>query len=425
MDNWMTYFLEVNTYFLIIGLMYHFAFRKNQNFRFGRPFLLIGSFISFILPLLRYEKLAVASQTLLEESMLLDVVTIRPVREISFDFLPLAYAVLFIGVALKLIFVLLGLYKLYLLKTKSVKKGKVYIVAKSSKAFSFLNAIFIGEDIPDSKKATIYAHELIHAKKAHSLDILFIQFIQAVLWYNPIVYLIHNHLKELHEFEADQLSSENTDNYIELLLQQSFESYNLSFIHPFNSNHIKNRIMRMQRKSNQKISKISLAITLSLLFGSFAISQNTGPIDQSETALAEFKNNSNSTAYAGEEKKAKYPGGQAAMTKFFEKEVKYPKVSKNEKSEGTVFVSFLVGTDGTCKDFKIKKGVSEALNKAAMDALVKMPKWIPGTKDGKIVAMEMTVPIKFVLPPPPPPAPPVAKDPPPPPPPVSPDAPKK
>lgn len=430
MDNWISYFLEANLYLLIIGLSYQLGFKKNQNFKFGRPFLVIGTLSAFLFPLMKSEKLALASKSFFEETMLLDTITIQPVQTISFDFQLFAFLVICIGALLKFSSTAFGMIRLNQLKNKATKIDNFYLVPASTKAFSFLNSIFIGEEIPDSKKDLIYKHELIHTKKGHSIDVLFMQIVQAVVWYNPIVYLTAVNLKELHEFEADHYCHNEESAYVDLLLQQSFENYKLSFIHQFNSNHLKNRIMRIQKKSNYRISKMALLTTLVLLIGSIAISQNVQIIKQgsildlsgleglseldklSELSklkeldqLAELKNLSQLSEINLNDKKAEYPGGQEALANFLGKEIKYPKVSQNQNSEGTVYVKFTVGKDGVCKDFKIARGVSEALDQAALKALKKMPKWAPAVKDGKTVSTEMTIPVKFVLPPPPPPPP--------------------
>ncbi len=408
----MPYFIELNLYLLIIGLCYQFGFKKLQNFKFGRPFLLLGTTASFLLPLLKTEKLAAASEYILQDSYIMEVVTVHAVQEVSFGFQLIATAILILVAAICLTKTFIGFIKLLKLKSKSIKEKDFYLIPDSKRAFSFLNNIFIGEQIPEQKRNLIYAHELVHSKKAHSLDILFIQLVKIVVWHNPVIYFIESNLKELHEFEADQISIKEETTYIDLLLQQNFENFNLSFIHQFNSNHIKNRIMRIQMKNNRKPSKPAVLFTIGLLIGSIAISQSAELIKQEPiinlselsniTELGKLSELSKINLKGEVDKKAEYPGGQAAMMKFLGKEIVYPKVAKNEKSEGTVYTSFVVGADGVCKDFKIKKGVSEALDQAAIHALKKMPKWIPAVKDGKNVAMELTIPVKFVLPPPPP-----------------------
>ena len=157
--------------------------------------------------------------------------------------------------------------------------------------------------------------------------------------------------------------------------------------------------MRINNKLNQSL-KLSTLLLSGLLFSiSFLASQYL--VAQTKVVQEKVQGEHSDEV----DKTAEFPGGQKALMKFLGKEIRYPKVAKDENSEGTVFTSFVIGKDGVCRDFKIKKGVSDALDEAALDALKKMPKWTPAEKDGKKTAMEMTIPVKFQLPPPPPPPP--------------------
>ncbi|MDX1701943.1 MAG: energy transducer TonB [Melioribacteraceae bacterium] len=78
------------------------------------------------------------------------------------------------------------------------------------------------------------------------------------------------------------------------------------------------------------------------------------------------------------------------------KNIKYPKASKKEGIEGTVFVNAVIDAEGNVSSAKVEKGVDENLDAAAVKA-VKMTKFIPGVKDGKKVKAEVTIPIKFKL----------------------------
>ena len=125
--------------------------------------------------------------------------------------------------------------------------------------------------------------------------------------------------------------------------------------------------------------------------------------------LQEYQENKTTSDKGGEvDKVAEFPGGQKALTDFMIQHVKYPKGIKEDISE-TIFIEFTVEKDGKISNYNIKKRGNEHLEKVAIDAIKKMPKWNPAEKDGKKVASKMVLPFKFVpKPPPPPPAPPKA-----------------
>lgn len=64
---------------------------------------------------------------------------------------------------------------------------------------------------------------------------------------------------------------------------------------------------------------------------------------------------------------------------------------------GTVYVSFMVQTDGSITDAKILKGIHPELDANVLEAIKNMPNWIPGKINGIPTATRMTIPVKFNL----------------------------
>ena len=92
-----------------------------------------------------------------------------------------------------------------------------------------------------------------------------------------------------------------------------------------------------------------------------------------------------------------FPGGELALRKFIAKSIKYPVIAQENGIQGTVYVTFVVGKDGSVTDAKIARGVDPSLNKEALRVVNNLPKWKPGMQRGKPVRVSYTVPIKFVL----------------------------
>jgi protein TonB len=59
-------------------------------------------------------------------------------------------------------------------------------------------------------------------------------------------------------------------------------------------------------------------------------------------------------------------------------------------------VDLIVGSDGLTRDVKIDRGVTPALDKAAVDTVRKW-KFTPATKDGRPVAVQIKVEVSFKL----------------------------
>ena len=98
------------------------------------------------------------------------------------------------------------------------------------------------------------------------------------------------------------------------------------------------------------------------------------------------------------DKLPEFPGGMQAMVKFLQSEIKYPKACLEQKQEGRALVNFVVNKKGKLKKIKVLKSAGhELLDKEAIRAVKQMPKWIPGEHEGKVVNVQMTLPISFKL----------------------------
>ncbi|MBB6613144.1 TonB family protein [Pontibacter sp. Tf4] len=93
-----------------------------------------------------------------------------------------------------------------------------------------------------------------------------------------------------------------------------------------------------------------------------------------------------------------FPGGQAAMEKYLASNLKYPKDALENKLEGLIVVSFVVGKAGELTDIKVLKGLSESTNTEAMRVVQSMPAWSPGKQNGRVVLVRNVIPIVFKLP---------------------------
>ncbi len=94
-----------------------------------------------------------------------------------------------------------------------------------------------------------------------------------------------------------------------------------------------------------------------------------------------------------------FPGGDAAMTSYLAKSIKYPQLEKEMGIQGTVYISFVVMEDGSITDIKLLRGVKDGsgLNNEALRVVKMMPNWISGQNNGKPVKVRYTMPIKFQL----------------------------
>ncbi|WP_207432707.1 M56 family metallopeptidase [Sabulibacter ruber] len=92
-----------------------------------------------------------------------------------------------------------------------------------------------------------------------------------------------------------------------------------------------------------------------------------------------------------------FPGGQAAMYKYFAEQVGYPEDAKKAKIDGTVIASFVITAEGDVTKVEVLQKAHPSLDQEFVKALQKMPKWKPGRQNGKAVNVKYTVPFRFMV----------------------------
>ncbi|MBW8684465.1 energy transducer TonB [Chitinophaga rhizophila] len=93
-----------------------------------------------------------------------------------------------------------------------------------------------------------------------------------------------------------------------------------------------------------------------------------------------------------------FPGGEEALAKFLSKNIRYPRVAQENAISGTVFVQFVVDSDGNIKDVKtVGAAKGGGLEEEAIRVVKIMPKWKAGKQNGRQVSVQFNLPIRFTL----------------------------
>lgn len=92
-----------------------------------------------------------------------------------------------------------------------------------------------------------------------------------------------------------------------------------------------------------------------------------------------------------------FPGGEMALRAYIANAIKYPVIAQENGIQGKVYVTFVVGKDGSVSNATIARGVDPSIDKEALRVVNSLPKWKPGKQRGKPVNVSYTVPINFVL----------------------------
>jgi protein TonB len=92
-----------------------------------------------------------------------------------------------------------------------------------------------------------------------------------------------------------------------------------------------------------------------------------------------------------------FPGGEEELFKYLSKNIKYPSMARENGISGTVYVTFVVETNGDITDVKKLRGVGGGCDEEAIRVVKAMPGWSAGKQNGKPVRVQYNLPIKFTL----------------------------
>ncbi len=93
-----------------------------------------------------------------------------------------------------------------------------------------------------------------------------------------------------------------------------------------------------------------------------------------------------------------FPGGDEARIKFLGENMKLPEEGKQMKEmsrSGTIYINFIIGTDGVITNVRVLRGIGNGSDEESVHVIKIMPPWIPGKMGGKAVNVQYNIPIKI------------------------------
>jgi len=284
--NWLQYLLEANVYLAVFYLVYRLFLNRETYYLFNRVYLLFSCIAAFVLPLIQLGFLRSDAAEVPGTALVLPADTghkvvntpqIMPVHH-YFTLSNVLIAIYLVGTFIFTILLIIKLNRLFnLTRSKSASTGdryKLVHLEDSNSAFSFFNYLFIGTKAMDTE--IIVQHELVHIRQKHSVDILLLELVRIINWFNPIVYLLQNSLKTLHEYIADeQTAACKSDplSYSAFLVNNAYGIGGPSITHSFfNYNLLKKRIIMLNQKRSGSLARLKYLVTLPVCAGLLCVS---------------------------------------------------------------------------------------------------------------------------------------------------------
>jgi len=451
------YLLLVNIFLVLLSLFFRLFLSKENWLKTNRIVILAGIALSLIIPLINFNILPSPEQALIIiPETLVNIHTIKPdfiLDEIQiygtapqiFPWISMFQGLYLTGVIIMLMIFLTRISNIRMLqKTHPMKwfdKLFITILPPDFTSFSFLGIVYHpGPFSPEDKMTRlILEHERVHISQKHSWDLIFIEIIQLVVFYNPAIYTLRKQLVLTHEFLADQIvAKEDRKQYSLALFQNFFNVPNFTLSHSFNqSTSLKRRIIMLQKntqnqwavykysllipmigifmflsafttvsaqekKTKEEVAKEVVAIKLKEAgFDKKDIDEIQKRIDNTESATVKActpETGSDLVYYSIVEEMPSFKGGDIKnFRNYIQKAVVYPQIAKENGIKGTVYVSFVVNKKGGITNIKIVRKVDPSLDNEVIRALKSAPKWSPGKQRGEKVNVSMTIPVTFQL----------------------------
>lgn len=104
-----------------------------------------------------------------------------------------------------------------------------------------------------------------------------------------------------------------------------------------------------------------------------------------------------SSVFISVQRMPSFPGGDIARKKYLAKNLRYPIQAVDDGIQGTVYVNFVVKTNGSLTDIKILRGIGGGCDEEALRVVKKMPAWNPGYQNGRNVPVRYTLKVDFKI----------------------------
>ncbi|MCL1672179.1 M56 family metallopeptidase [Elizabethkingia ursingii] len=255
---------------------YYLLFLKDKTFHhYNRFYLLATIVVSLFLPLLKVEYFTIETDNRI--FLLLQSFSLQTTNQVSsgFDWKSIALFTLLVVSIVLFVRLLIGIYKINRMKNqydgKELKGVRFYITDLHDAPFSFFKNLFWKKsiEIDSDLGKQILKHEMVHIEQKHSWDKLFIEFVQAVFWFNPIFYWLKKELFLIHEYLADKKAVKQNDTkaFAQMLLASKFSGTPLPATSPFLSSNLKKRLQMITKPHYTKFSYARRVMALPVLFG--------------------------------------------------------------------------------------------------------------------------------------------------------------
>ena len=445
MVDFLIYDLKVAVLIAVFYMFYRLMLARETFHRVNRIVLLLTAVASYVLPLCVitiHETMTVQRTAhVAVGAWQAEAAVEQPTMSLWQIVLPILFI---IGVALTLSHTLWSLFRIIRLIKHSEQHpqedGTIICVTGNAvlSPFSWMHYIVMNRSDYETNDAAILAHERGHIRLHHSWDLLLVDTLTALQWFNPAMWMLRSDLRAIHEYEADGAvlsQGINARQYQYLLITKAAGIGGYSLVNGISHSTLKNRINMMLHTKSSRRSLLKLLALIPIVAVALAVNAEKvvdvrydGPQKQitkkgrKNTTIKMGDNRTVLQVVETDETKAEtpeapsaegtfepvqgdvfdvveempqYPGGAQALLEFLNNNVQYPEEAEKAGIQGRVIATFVVEKDGSVSNARVVKSVDPLLDAEALRVINAMPKWKPGKQNGELVRVKYTVPLSF------------------------------
>ncbi len=270
MNELQVYILESGVCLALFYSIYWLFLKRETFFTINRLFLILSLPLSFLIPHFNapspfLKTYPVESSYALTESV--------GASAASLGIMDIVWFVFLAGAGFFLVRFFFQLIQLSLLLKRHgyyrFNGAKIVLIENDSAPFSFFNFIFVNKSgISENDFQRILEHELVHIKQFHTFDLILLELVTIVQWFNPFVWPYKKSLKETHEYLADNavIAQGCSKAKYQLLIFEQHVGLKLSEIaNNFNRSLIKRRITMLTKIKSRGRAKFKLLLILPVI----------------------------------------------------------------------------------------------------------------------------------------------------------------
>ena len=284
MIEFLTYDLKVAVLIAVFYMFYRLLLSRETFHRVNRVVLLLTAIASYVLPLcvitLHKTVVVEATESAIDFgglTMMVEEAPQMPLWQV------LAVVIFLLGVVATLGYTLSSVLRVWLLIRRSEQHlqpdGTVVCVAPHDVSpFSWMHYIVLSPSDYEAMDASILAHERGHIRRHHSVDLILVDTLTALQWFNPAMWMLRQDLRAIHEYEADAAvlsQGINMRQYQYLLIQKAVSHCGYSVANGISHSTLKNRIDMMLHKNSKRASLLKLLALVPLVGVALALNAET------------------------------------------------------------------------------------------------------------------------------------------------------